>query len=156
MTTTKKILSTIFIIGLCSCIREKYTVNESYLCNNTFYKISVLYYRNGSIDHSISTESLPSKSCILKSSYTSRENNITIHDSTTAIDSVVITYDDGTKIKHYDMFNKDSTSGLIYTNSRNILNSNSWSKETTEKRNKKLNKSTYTFSEQDYLNAKNK
>ena len=71
-------------------------------------------------------------------------------------DSLLVEFDNMKRSVHYG-FNKigDNPNAILFDNQRNLFNENNYTKETlVDKKYKYENEYTYTFIEQDYLNAK--
>ncbi len=148
------------IIILSSCIKENSTNTYATLVNSTSHKISIWFYKSGKLTDKDSLVISPNSQFQFGQSFERGLSNGPGFGSDyfgSANDSMIVVFDNNYKIAHY----YSSTPQLLrskhylYTSIRNIGNVYSYvlKNEHTSKH-QWNNYHTYTFTEQDYLDAK--
>ncbi|MEO7266306.1 MAG: hypothetical protein ABIW38_15425 [Ferruginibacter sp.] len=153
----KKYILVFSFIPLLSCTKEEIGHTKSYLINSTNHNIKILPYIGASLDNSAS-KTIPPNSTI--EVYAADVRGKTIDPSFGTVlqpyDSVVVSYDDVVKIPHIK-FNL-AYSGMhrvLFSSNRSISNQNNYLKTiTSETKNSIEGNFKYTFTEQDYLDAR--
>lgn len=143
---------------ICSCIKERVTVYKATLVNNSSHKIVVYPFFSG-VNPSEKTITLLTNQNF-EIAYGSVQGLGTQGFSSTYFggpnDSVIVTFDDLYSITHY--FNTPSVLAArhyLFSNTRNIGNPASYDLQTNRlSKYQQENIFTYTFTEQDYLDAK--
>lgn len=148
-----------FLLILCmfSCTKEKVGHTKTFIKNTTSHTIKLLSYYGATLDVN-NTKIIPPSSTI--EAYTANVHGKTIDPCFGTLlqpyDSVLVTYDDTVKISHIK-FNLpyNGTHRILFQSNRSISNPGSYIKEITNETSYSLEgKFTYTFVEQDYLDAK--
>ena len=148
-----------FSLILSSCIKDKYTNFTGDLQNKTMHKIKIYPYKNGVVQEKDTITLLKNsvfniakgtlmgivESPGFESDYFGGPN-----------DSVIVIFDDIYRITHYaNNPNFFSDRHYLFTSTRNILNPKSYEFIRIKgEKNVFTNMHVYTFSEQDYLDAK--
>lgn len=150
------VLFLLFLI--CSCIKERVTLYKAVLVNNTSHKIVIKPFFGG-VNPSEKTITLLSNQNFEIASGSDRGFGNQGFSSSYfggPNDSVFVTFDDLYSITHY--FNTPSslaTKHYLSSSIRNIGNPSSYSLQTNQlSKYQQENFFTYTFTEQDYLDAK--
>ena len=148
-----------FSLFLCfiGCIKDKVGHTKSLIKNTTMHTIKLLPYKGATLDNA-NIKIVPANSTV--EVYDANVRGKTIEPSFGTLlqpyDSVLVTYDDIVKIPHIK-FNLSYAGShrILFTSSRSISNQNNWTKAiTNETKNSIQGDFTYTFVEQDYLDAR--
>lgn len=150
---------TLILLSITSCIKEESTYSSTYLVNNTMHSIQLLPYFKGVISYDEAISIQP-KSNILALSKSSRGKAQGLSYATYMVpyDSIYIVFDDSINAVHYRQNEQGkSVSAIKYDNKRNIYNRDNYEyKIISEEKYKIHTEYTFTFIEQDYLDAKEK
>jgi hypothetical protein len=135
-----------------SCCKGSFSTSTS-IVNNTKFSITFIPYYNG--------ELLKSSRNDLKSGEKINSGFPCLTDycyfNGQKVDSLIVSFDDKYKVSHYSLYDSISTKGIIYKSKRNLFNVNSFNIERTKvTKCSELTSFIYTFTEQDYLDAKAK
>lgn len=149
----------IFIVGLVlivSCIKDYNSSTKSYIDNKTSHNITIAPYYNGYIDSSLFRIILPFENKLV---YEKNPRGKTLSPDYATIlqpyDSVVVTFDGIYKTTHLK-FNSEimCTDCIVFNSNRSISNNDNYIKTITEEtKHYQIGYFTYTFSEQDYIDA---
>lgn len=147
----------LLLIVFMGCIKEKVGHTKSFIKNSTSYKIILLPYNGAAIDNSNIKVINPNSSVEV---YNANVRGKTIEPSFGTLlqpyDSVVVSYDDTIKIPHIK-FNLVyiGSHKVLFNSNRSISNQSNWTKAITNETKYSLQgEYTYTFVQQDYLDAK--
>lgn len=155
----KYIFGILFLLGSVSCIKESQTQTYGYLYNSTNHKIYLSAFKNGSINNGIYLILKPSE--IVKIA-DNNEKGLKNGGGFTALwsttDSIQIVFDSNLVTSHYIITPFSCTERYyLYSSERNLYNYHSYKYMTEDlSENSRKNTYTYTFTEDDYLYAKNK
>jgi hypothetical protein len=141
-----------------SCIKEKSTYSTTIAVNSTNHYILITPFANGVISNkdSFSLDPNVSKN-IYESYYRGIGSGVTYGYDIPYTDSIIVTFDNRYKMVHYNhilptMLN---TKHYLFLSKRNLYNDSSYNRvllsETSSNKDWRF---TYTFTEQDYLDAK--
>jgi len=146
-----------FLFLLVACTKEKSGHTSTFIKNTTTHTIKLLPYKGASIDMSYA-KTIPATSII--EVYSANVWGKTIDPCFGTLlqpyDSVVVKFDDTVMIPHIK-FNLvyNGTHYIPFQSNRSISNANSYLKEIIEEAKRSITgKFTYTFTEQDYLDAR--
>ncbi|MDI9318956.1 MAG: hypothetical protein QM530_00640 [Phycisphaerales bacterium] len=153
----KIILTVIVFFFFLSCIKDYKSNTRSYLKNESKHSIRIYPYTMGSVDSfGIFLIKPLGNLQVFESNVHGKTLSPDYGTLLKPYDSIVILFDDSIKVIHLK-FNSTITCDecIKFENNRNISNSENYVKTIVEE-NKKFLKGyfTYTFTEQDYLNAK--
>jgi hypothetical protein len=154
-------MKNIFIISLIlflnGCIKERIGYTKSFIANATAHTIRLLPYYGATSDNSNIIIVNPNSTAeVYKRNISGKTIDPCFGTLLQQYDSVLITYDDVVKIPHIK-FNLVYTGNhkILFSNSRSISNADHWAKLITNETKYSLEGNfTYTFVEQDYLDAK--
>jgi hypothetical protein len=163
-----KLIVLIFSLLILSCHRREYTaIYNVYICNESGKELYLKYYRYGLVQENLTEKSIKNGECRNVFSATGRGSTSTYGNLMGYSDSAVVTFEDSSKLVYYGYFQKTGPNPKAYPNNhpRNFFGKdsigqsvrNDWVykllSETKHSRNEELR---YTFTEQDFLDAKNK
>ncbi|WP_045459713.1 hypothetical protein [Sporocytophaga myxococcoides] len=154
-----KTIHILFIIWvLPSCRDKESTHSESFIINTSNHEIKILPYDDGNLING-DIKSIPANSTIKvlalttrgKSTGPSYANNIMFFDS------LNIVFDDTISSVHYRQnLSGDNPEAIKFENNRNLYNEDNYVRKVVmEKKHYISTEYSFTFTEQDYLNAKN-
>ena len=153
----KKLISFCLLGIFISCKKEEVGHTSSFIKNTTSHKIMLLPFNGAILDNASIKVINPNTTLEV---YNKSVRGKTIEPSFGTLlqpyDSVVVSYDDTIKIPHIK-FNTvySGNHKVLFTTSRSISNQNNWTKLITKETRYSLEGNfTYTFIEQDYLDAK--
>jgi hypothetical protein len=152
-----KLLFIIPLIGVISCTKERSGHTSTIIKNTTTHTIKLLPYNGASIDMSYS-KTIPGSSTV--EVYSENHFGKTIEPCFGRLlqpfDSVVVRFDDTVMIPHIKFnLTYNGNHYIPFQSNRSISNPNSYLKEITKETKWTITgKFTYTFIEQDYLDAK--
>lgn len=158
MTKAKLILIiTVHLFILVGCVKDYKSSTQTKLINTTNHTIKITPYLNGVIDIGMQQELMPNETKIV---YEANPWGKTIEPCWGVFlrpdDSVIVIYDNTYKMKH-NRFNDTTTCDNCYieSNNRNLTNPNNYTPTIIKEEKEYLDGYyTYTFTEQDYLDAK--
>ena len=147
----------IFISGLLlniwSCTVEEQGSTESLLINNTEHQIKIIGYQNGS-KQELKNLAPQETVVVLKMHVFGKTIYPNFGTMLQPFDFIEVVYDNKDTIVH-QRFNSQSQVGIPYSNIRNLTNPNNYIKAITEETKHSITGYfSYTFTEQDYLDAK--
>lgn len=147
-----------FVFIFSSCIKEKSTYSSTIAVNTTNHYILVTPYMNGAVSNKDSFSLKPNTSkTVYQNSYKGIGNGTTYGYDIPYTDSVIVIFDNKYTIVHYNHIlpTTVNTKSYLFSSIRNLYNDSSYIRELiTESSNTKSWEFTYTFTEQDYLDAK--
>lgn len=156
-----KILALIVIplVALNCTRKEESCTTDNYLINNTNHSIQINFYSDGILQDADKVELNKNESKNVFSHFSlGKKNTFSYGQKISIFDSAILLFDDTVRIKHYS-FKVDSSGkkGLGFEDIRNIINPSNYSGGLS---NETKHTATYTykftFTEQDFLNAKKK
>ncbi|MCX6166557.1 MAG: hypothetical protein NT021_01035 [Sphingobacteriales bacterium] len=155
-----KVLYILIAFLIVSCIKETRSDSYTYIVNNTAHNISIMAYYNGNIEPSLSANIAPQEQKIINYNGGLGSTDIAGGFSYGAIlgimDSVLVIFDNKDSISHYNtQLIGGAKNFYTYDSARNLYNRNNYVHEIAEHSSKKVvHHFIYTFTEQDYLDAK--
>ena len=160
MTKYQFIIAIIPMIGF-SCIYEESSSTESIISNKTAHSINIIPYYHGYIVHEdVLYISKGSDTTVLRKSTRGKGAGYSYPIHLAIFDSTQIAFDDTVKFMHYSYYSTNSgfgSTGIPYTHNRSIYNGDNYIRKiVSEEKYKISNEYTFTFTEQDYLEAKGK
>lgn len=146
------------ILWLTSCTDQTSYKTVSLFINDTPHLITVTGYKNGSINK-LSEQIIQAQqtNVIYVDQNDGKGRGLVYPDEIAGLDSLEIEFDVGIKAIHYSSVTKNGTnpSALDYSNNRNLFNENNWVLKTIKDTKRRLESEfSYTFTEQDYKNAR--
>jgi len=142
-----------------SCIENNESFSsQSFITNTTSHIIKLLPYK-GTIKDSMHVKTIQPYSNTEVDNSSGRGKSLGFCYAITLqpYDSVLVTFDDTIKIPHIKWNLVYSGHGILYSSNRSISNINNWVKTITkETRHYIEGYYTFTFVEQDYIDAKNR
>ena len=153
----KKILASMFFTGIISCTKEETTLSNSFAKNNTNHTIKVQPFYNGIVNTTMTFELQGKESKKIYYNNTRGKNiGLTYGGINQPMDSFIVTFDNLYSIVHYKPpLIGNNPKRYLYNSKRNLYNDTSYV-TVLENKTKYSNswEFTYTFTEQDYLDAK--
>lgn len=147
----------VFAFLFASCIKESNTSSDTFFINETSHDISVLPYRNGIIDSNQTFNLAPHETNkVISLGARGLTPGMSFGEPNQFQDSFVVVFDNTYKIAHY----KPAPIGnrvkrYLFSSDRNIFNRDSYKRDLiTDKKHFREWDFEYTFTEQDYLDAK--
>jgi hypothetical protein len=137
-----------------SCIKEESTLSELIYINNTKNTISFKVFQNSYISDSFKI--LPNSE-FNKESFSERglsKEPIIFFDFLRESDSIIVTFNDSFSLTHLNDSVTYGKKRISYFSSRSLYGANYINIKVDEKKNYIHYKKTFTFTEQDYLDAK--
>ncbi len=145
-------------LRITSCTDQTSYKTVSLFENDTPHLITVKGYKNGTVN-TLSEQTITAQQT--KEVYVDQNDGkgrgLVYPGEIAGLDSLVVEFDVGIKAIHYSSLTKNGTnpSALDFSNSRNLFNENNWIFKTVKETKRRLESEfSYTFTEQDYLNAK--
>jgi hypothetical protein len=148
---------TIFLISIAifiSCVDHTLNRATSILENSSGHRIQILYYKNNKIDNSreVNLDVGEAEKVLID------DDGGTLNYPTliSELDSAVVIYDGTRRGIHYG-YNKmgNNPNAIFFSNSKNLFNGKNYVENITLREKKRTEREyKYTFTEQDYLNAK--
>jgi hypothetical protein len=154
-----KILNITLLLALTfvGCIKEDVGNTKTYIKNNTQHKIILLPYSGSSIDNHMRREIDPLKTTeIFHQVVRGKSLEPCFGTLLQPYDSVLVTYDDTVKIAHIKFnITTNNKHCILFSSNRSISNQNNYVLITEDETKHSIKGHyTYTFTEQDYLDAK--
>lgn len=140
----------------CGCTDQEWHETTSILDNQSRHKVTITYYENGNINPEFNQLlNVNETKVVLVDSDTGKGRGFTYDTSIAEFDSAVVVFDNSRRVVHYG-YNKTgpNPNAITFFDPRNIFNLDSYSERIvleTEKREER--EVTYTFTEQDYIDA---
>ncbi len=151
----------LIILVLSSCRYEDSTNTSNFITNNTAHKITLTPYHNGIADNNniVNINSKESK-MVLENNNLGKGTGYTYASDLAIKDSTYVLFDDTILEVHYsfkESSNNIHSTGIKSDSNRSIYNENNYIRQIkSENKHNISNEYTFTFTEQDYLDAKNK
>lgn len=146
-----------FSLVFFSCQKEEMSHTKTIYKNTTVHKIRVVPFSGGIVDNqSIKLVSALSETLVYEANVRGKTLSPSLGTLFQPYDSVVVYYDDTVRIAHIK-FNLPYSGShkVLFTSNRSISNENNYEKFiTNEKKCSLTGYFQYTFTEQDYLDAK--
>jgi hypothetical protein len=142
-----------------ACIKDYSSLTSSFIKNDTGHLILIEPYFNGLVDNNYTVELYPNEEKQLLKNVVVKGKSLGNAYGTylQPFDSIIIHFDN-TKFSIHTKFNSTDTLGsevIKFNNNRSISNEKNWTKTITAEDKHTLNGFyTFTFTEQDYLDAK--
>lgn len=155
-----KVFYILIVFLLVCCIKETISDSYTYIINNTAHSISIMAYYKGNIEPSLSADIAPFEQKVINHNGGRGNTDIAGGFSYGAIlgglDSVLVIFDKMDCISHYNpQLIGGAKNFYTYDSARNLYNRNNYVHEIAEHSSKKVvHHFIYTFTEQDYLDAK--
>lgn len=153
------VVTILFAVSGCHKTSDPSTAYYSYFENKTNHKVVVTPYLSGVVyPQNISTLSANENLLLIKGGVlgTTEFTPLTAYIGVgSQMDSTIVTFDDTLSIVHYLMASPiGSRKYYLWTSNRNLLNRASWNEEIDKSHASWKVTTRYTFTEQDYLDAK--
>ena len=147
----------LLVLWMTNCTKEKIGHTKTFIKNTTAYTIKLLPYSGATLDVS-NIKTIPPASTVEVYSANVRGKTIDPCFGTLLqpYDSVLVTYNDSVKIPHIKFnLSYPGDHKILFQNGRSISNPNNYVKEIISETKYSLSgQFTYTFVEQDYLDAR--
>lgn len=147
----------IFVIMLSSCIKEENTFSDTYFKNSSSHVISVNPYSNGSVNNQFAFSlSINEEKEVYHNNTRGLGKGLSYGRINQPMDSFLVTFDNLYSIVHYKPpLIGTNTKRYLYSSKRNIYNDSSYTANLLkDEKYQRSWKFIYTFTEQDYLDAK--
>ncbi len=148
----------IFSFILSSCIKEKQTMSYLKLTNSTGHSIQMVPYKNGTVFTSNVKALSPNSTIELEHNFTRgiNEEPVIFNTYVTEVDSIQVIWDSKDTITHLHLASDlSSTNHYPISSNRNLFKQGSYKTDITgDTKHSRTWEVVYTFTEQDYLDAK--